>query len=185
MKALVGFQGRMSQDFRDPRRWRRTTVGKFLHGLVPSAPPWQCPFKYAWQGENAIYIYKVALSVCLFVCNLSTARVTRRRTPRATENSFRRRSPVKVWNVGENFAFVFVGFPTRRQRTPMKPHTLSSFFFVGFSTAANKRAAGCIQSNDPVFNQPVYTIVHKSKCPCRALDARTCSQLGVSSGSRQ
>ena len=29
------------------------------------------------------------------------------------------------------------------------------------------------------------TIVHKSKCPCRALDAHTCSQLGVSSGSRQ
>ena len=29
------------------------------------------------------------------------------------------------------------------------------------------------------------TIVHKLKCPCCALDARTCSQRGVSSGSRQ
>ena len=31
-------------DQRDPKRRRRTTVGKFLRGLVPSAPPWQCPF---------------------------------------------------------------------------------------------------------------------------------------------
>ena len=91
-----------------------------------------------------------------FVRNLSAARVSRRCTPRSTERSFRRRSPVKVWNVGKIFAFVFVGFPTRRQRTPMKPHTLSPFFFVGFPTAANKRAAGCFQSNDPVFfKEPV------------------------------
>ena len=38
-KAFVWFQGRMSKGWRDPRRWRWTTVGKFLHGLVPSAPP--------------------------------------------------------------------------------------------------------------------------------------------------
>ena len=61
-----------------------------------------------------------------FVRNLSAARVSRRCTPRSTESSFSR-SPVKVWNVGQIFAFVFVGFQTLRQHTPMKPHTLSPF----------------------------------------------------------
>ena len=43
-KHLCGFQRRISKDCKDPKRWGRTTVGKFLRGLIPSAAPWQCPF---------------------------------------------------------------------------------------------------------------------------------------------
>ena len=51
----------MSKDWRDPRRWRRTRVGKFLHGLGSSAPPWQCPFNF--------FVTRAKTTCCLVVHN--------------------------------------------------------------------------------------------------------------------
>ena len=113
---------------------------------------------------------------------------------RTNRSSFRRRSHVQGAECRRDLRlFVFVGFPTRRQRTLMKPHTCHFFFFIGFPTAANKRATCCIQSSERLFQrvEPVpaarpskepfscESLASKKKISRKTKCAQTDHKLGV------
>ena len=105
-----------------------------------------------------IFIYKVALSVCLSVHILSamfsgaTLRDRLACSHRANESSFRRRIPVQSAEVRRDFRLFFVWFPTCRERTPIKPHSLSPFLSFFQPPPTNVQQA--VSSHTIVFSSP-------------------------------
>ena len=74
-------------------------------------------------------------------------------SPIQTKN--RSRSPVQGAECWRDLRlFVFVGSPTRRQRTPMKPHTLSPLFLSGSQPPPTNVQHAVSSHTNVIFNEP-------------------------------
>ena len=163
-----------------PNRNRTTPASNRIisgYSEVLSLCWWQATFCLFRRADMVcfIYNYKVVLSVC---SHPLIGRVSRRRTLRSTGMR-----PLCEWKLiqmkklcarcgtsGRFSPFFFVGFPTRRQSTPMKPqtYTLSPFFF--FLSGSQPPPTNVPQV---FFNEPVHAARPSDlRFSCRSLASK-------------
>ena len=113
-----------------------------------------------------IYIYKVALSVFLFL--FATYRPHAFPSAALRDRLKAHSDEEALWRcrTSERFSPLFLpGSQPAANVHRWNRTRCHLFFFVGFPTAASKRVAGCIQSNNPVFfKEPVWRCEDPFSC---------------------